>query len=443
MPQNLDELSKPLIWALPEQNQILQKSIFEELNRINSTQSKKSTGTFLCSFELNKNQKNNQYQLNLISPFRIPSEYIPQSRFFLEGNNKLCEEIAQIIFCVLQETKQLEYIDSNIEYLINDKQKIIIDFDVNFERTQDEVGFHTDSTGMLMFVNLIYNNQKGMIYGPEYIPNRLGREEYIENISSNMSHKFIDDVIRQYNQSIFKKYKIYKSIIPKNGIFSFVDAAVYHSTSSFRNRRDISPYALHTFLQSPDFSFYEEYNKLHLSYIFERKIINNDAKKSRSAKYLELLGISPTKIKQIWGFLYTNLDSTLTNESITRYRYLLGYHPTENAFLITHGKILLEIIELIYTQRIIEKDDLMAYTVFAKEFSTLFANLDTIEIDHYENHDGMTPVKRSVYSIHASRRTPISRQMSKELLKSDRLAPSDEPRQFVRISVHNAPRSIN
>jgi len=71
------------------------------------------------------------------------------------------QDILDLVGGTLWDAKQLEYLDKNFD-AIDPTHAIVIDVDWYLERTQSDVGFHKDSRGTTLFVNLTYSNEREM-----------------------------------------------------------------------------------------------------------------------------------------------------------------------------------------------------------------------------------------------------------------------------------------
>jgi hypothetical protein len=79
----------------------------------------------------------------------------------IKENSAIYTDIVDLVNATLRDAGQLKYLDDNSEE-IRKTHAIIIDVDWYRERTQSDVGFHKDSRGTTLFVNLTYDNPRAM-----------------------------------------------------------------------------------------------------------------------------------------------------------------------------------------------------------------------------------------------------------------------------------------
>lgn len=135
---------------------------------------------------------------------------------------------------------QLAYLDENFAK-IAPTHVIIIDVDWYLERTQSDVGFHKDSRGTTLFVNLTYNNPQAM-QGAATKFDREGQPEleksFPEEVKGDLeerreSYKKIkpDDKVGDLKEEEVKPY----------ARLSFSDPSVWHSTPLLGHRVEKLP----------------------------------------------------------------------------------------------------------------------------------------------------------------------------------------------------------
>ena len=136
----------------------------------------------------------------------------------------------------LRAAGQLGYIAHNWA-TINRTHDVVVDVDVQFDRTQNNVGFHKDSRGHTVFVNLTYNNE-GQIFGPEYYEDVLGDEGMERNLPAEVGR---DLETRRAGTGADDVQETMMSILEKNARVSFSDPSIWHSTPQLARRGDPFP----------------------------------------------------------------------------------------------------------------------------------------------------------------------------------------------------------
>jgi hypothetical protein len=131
---------------------------------------------------------------------------------------------------------QWDYLVCNCQALKNEGWQIFVDVDFYYQRPSDAIGFHKDTVGRTLFVNLNFNNTAEML-GPELVVNPLPIEAHLNYISDKLPNFFKDHLLALYKSP--QHSYIGATKVPPYGIVSFVDELVHHSTP-YKEHRGIS-----------------------------------------------------------------------------------------------------------------------------------------------------------------------------------------------------------
>jgi hypothetical protein len=131
-------------------------------------------------------------------------------------------------------------IDSGeIEYLRraglpNDEWKILVEVQYYRERDMSATGFHKDTLGETLFVNLNYHMDKKVI-GPEYVVNPPVSPAHEAAIKGSLPASFREDL--EVTRGKLGEPTAYQTgMVDPYGYVAFVDEAVHHATPFYRHR---------------------------------------------------------------------------------------------------------------------------------------------------------------------------------------------------------------
>ncbi|HEY7392434.1 MAG TPA: DUF4157 domain-containing protein [Bryobacteraceae bacterium] len=127
-----------------------------------------------------------------------------------------------------------------IKYLKNlnlsgEKWNIIVEIHYYRERVQSEPGFHKDSVGETLFVNLNYVNEEE-ISGPEYIVNPPVDPQHLKNREETLPKKFRTH-LKEAGTKLLRPRSIGMKSVPKYGVVTFVDELIHHKTPTPGHRK--------------------------------------------------------------------------------------------------------------------------------------------------------------------------------------------------------------
>lgn len=146
------------------------------------------------------------------------------------------ELMRQFVFDVLSQSGQMAYLHKNWARLQKSGNAIVVSVDYYYDRPKNRVGLHKDSVGRTMFVNLNFNNKQEMA-GPEYILNPEKVDAHQKHVEDKLPAEFQNDVNDARTQlPNAEDTGIQNSILEPNGMISFVDELVHHSTPVMAKR---------------------------------------------------------------------------------------------------------------------------------------------------------------------------------------------------------------
>jgi hypothetical protein len=135
---------------------------------------------------------------------------------------------------------QFEYL--RLAGLPNDRWKILVELHYIRARPKDMAGFHKDTQGQSLFVNLNYHVPGRQVRGPEYVLNPPGAEEHDKRIygtaetEGTLPDEFTEDLAAT-REALGEPARIESSpTVEPLGYVAFVDEAVHHATPWFGNR---------------------------------------------------------------------------------------------------------------------------------------------------------------------------------------------------------------
>lgn len=151
-------------------------------------------------------------------------------------NPKMDNIIEIFVLSTMSDAGQVNYINKNWD-TISKTHTVVVDVDCQFDR-RGQVGFHKDSRGRTVFVNLTYTNEKEM-QGPEYY-------EDLEGVKL-LEEKLPDEVREDIKTRREKKrdeegiHTIETNRLKPHGRISFLDPSIWHSTPLMKHRGLLEP----------------------------------------------------------------------------------------------------------------------------------------------------------------------------------------------------------
>ncbi len=147
-------------------------------------------------------------------------------------------DIKLLVHSTLQAAGQLAYLEKNSEE-ISKTHEVIVDVDWYRERTQSDVGFHKDSRGTTLFVNLTYDNASKM-QGASTKPDLEGQAKLEEGLPDEVQN---DLKARRlgYAQKGLGSGDIKEEEVDPYARISFSDPSIWHSTPLLGHRIEHEP----------------------------------------------------------------------------------------------------------------------------------------------------------------------------------------------------------
>jgi len=112
--------------------------------------------------------------------------------------------------------------------------KVLVEIHYYRDRFQGQVGFHKDTLGQTLFVNLNYVTSH-TIAGPEYVVNPRPVEGHDRNIAESLPGTFLKHVGKA-RQKLGEPTEIGTAAIPAHGVVAFVDELIHHTTPLIGHR---------------------------------------------------------------------------------------------------------------------------------------------------------------------------------------------------------------
>ena len=124
------------------------------------------------------------------------------------------------------DAREIEYL--RLAGLPNDEWEILIEVHYFRERDMSATGFHKDTLGETLFVNLNYAMDKKVI-GPEYVVNPPPSPTHDEQLAASLPKGFRDD-LAYTREKLGEPKEIGAKMVDPYGYVAFVDEAVHHAT---------------------------------------------------------------------------------------------------------------------------------------------------------------------------------------------------------------------
>lgn len=134
------------------------------------------------------------------------------------------------------DAEQVEYL--RLAGLPNDKWVILVELHYVRSRPKDMAGFHKDTRGQSLFVNLNYHMPGRRTRGPEYVLNPPPSAEHDEQVRSRgtLPPEFSEDLGHTRNKLGVPSRIELPGDVPPLGYVAFVDEAIHHATPWFGHR---------------------------------------------------------------------------------------------------------------------------------------------------------------------------------------------------------------
>jgi hypothetical protein len=129
-------------------------------------------------------------------------------------------------------SKEIEYL--RLAGLPNDEWKILVEVHYYRERDMSATGFHKDTLGETLFVNLNYHMDKKVI-GPEYVINPPVSPAHEEQIKTSLPASFRQDLAVTRGK-LGEPTEYRTGMVDPYGYVAFVDEAVHHATPFYGQR---------------------------------------------------------------------------------------------------------------------------------------------------------------------------------------------------------------
>jgi len=166
---------------------------------------------------------------------------LPTSGGFVSAGAPRAAKVKELRFdrLVVQNTLQTMIDSKEIEYLRlaglpNDEWKILIEVHYYRERDMAATGFHKDTLGETLFVNLNYHMDKKVI-GPEYVVNPPASRAHDDQTKETLPKAFRDD-LAVTRTKLGAPTEFGTGLVDPYGYVAFVDEAIHHATPFYGHR---------------------------------------------------------------------------------------------------------------------------------------------------------------------------------------------------------------
>ena len=239
----MEDLSEPQVFALKAGTRKKQDDVVaaleKQLSQLSQDKQADYDVSFLGGIELTEPLTNDVRLDDLIKdaelvdlPERGTLKAIPTSSFPLAKGAGVDKKIVETTLRTMAAAGQLKYL--RVSRLIDDDWKVVIEVHYYRSRNPKQQGFHKDTAGRTLFVNLNYLNESEMA-GPEYVMNPQMPEGYEEHLATRLPKVFAEDLKKAKAKHGDPTY-IEASVIPIKGVVSFVDEALHHKTPTLEHR---------------------------------------------------------------------------------------------------------------------------------------------------------------------------------------------------------------
>lgn len=425
----LDNLATPKVQNLVGGEMALQSEIMTGLsNKIASAGLTHFHVFRLCRIEipLSGVLLNPRRHFKLGMPGDVP--FGLQPGYALIGNDgDLQRKIRDNVYMTLKKSGQMDYLLDNAEQLVD--WRIVVDVDFYYERPADAVGFHKDTVGRSLFVNLNFNNSSP-IMGPEYILNPPPIAEHDVHTSSKLPEIFKRHLTDQ-RVRLGEATKIVATRVPPYGIVSFVDELIHHSTP-YKEHRGVSGDQLYNFFAKDDEAAYKT-----ASLVDRLENLMNGPLKFVTREELKGLGLEDRQVSYLFeGHSHLFVATNEIKRKLTGNPEYDGMKNTVSANPKAMG-----IVQFSKTKAHFYKEDLMGAGMSQGDADGLFQAYNKRSMDHVSLAGCENDCHLDTHSkIHPIQRPRLKRQMSKELLRGTLPVDTGEKRQFFRTWVQAIPR---
>ena len=155
-------------------------------------------------------------------------------------NAGLAPQVVENALKTMLDAEQFEYL--RLAGLPNDDWKILVELHYIRARPKDMAGFHKDTQGQSLFVNLNYHVPGYKLRGPEYVlnpPRSKAHDELIYGTpeqEGTLPEEFTNDLTKT-REALGQPTRIESAgTVKEFGYVAFVDEAIHHATPWFGNR---------------------------------------------------------------------------------------------------------------------------------------------------------------------------------------------------------------
>lgn len=251
--KKLENLAQPRVFPGPEVD--VQKKIVEELDAIAERELSSMlvvfcVGGVLLPEVLPEDKETLIKAANLIE---VPDSSVRNKYSLIQDNEKLKKLIVRNTISTMITAGQIDYLRTS--GLTGGDWRILVEIHYYRDRFQGQVGFHKDTLGQTLFVNLNYVNDQE-IAGPEYVVNPLPVDAHDRNTAGTLPEKFRKHITKA-QRNLGEPTEIGMARIPAHGVVAFVDELIHHATPLYGHRK-ISAADLAAFLRE---KFPAQYDK--------------------------------------------------------------------------------------------------------------------------------------------------------------------------------------
>ncbi|WP_199119171.1 DUF4157 domain-containing protein [Pedobacter sp. ASV28] len=429
---SLNKLSRPKVEQLSEEHFQLQAELMKELDQkitgIDERERKHvyRLGTVEVSFP------DGNLALSLTAPILVVPNGLAPGYGLIADNEGLQNAIKENIRHTLEQSGQLDYIQRN--ELVDDQWRVIVDVDFYYERPADAVGFHKDTIGRSLFVNLNFNNPDHELVGPEYILNPMVVEEHDSHIKPKLPVEFFSDLASERTRLPIPG-QIEATRIPERGRVSFVDEMIHHTTP-YRDHRGISNIQLDTFIRNGNER--DLYKSVRTAYLF-CTLVNKVSRALVPIEYLKEIELTEEQI----SFLCPNGKYASSQAMKSQVKGQKEYIQMQE--LVLKNPIVVNTVKLTRGATHYDKDELLQAGLDSNFVNELFAhyqkpNMDSVSLAGCEDHCDSS-VESKPYPIKAPQQRKLTRRMSEMLLTHQLPPATDKKRQFLRTWVQAIPKN--
>jgi hypothetical protein len=217
------ELQKRLIRRLSD--------IVSVVNRWPSLSLTPQGGYRLCTYKYRKEGAKDKLSIDI--EHRQENHGMPKFPMDIVTGSDIDIEIKELVVATLKQANQWGYLTNNFDK-IGMTSDVLIDVDWYISRTQDRVGFHKDSRGTTMFVNLTYDNEEEMQSAEKY--DDLDGVPELERGFPSVVKEDLEVRRKKMVKESRGLLEIGSRRLPRYGRVSFSDPSVWHSTPRLGRR---------------------------------------------------------------------------------------------------------------------------------------------------------------------------------------------------------------